>query len=118
MRFFFYGSLKRGHGNNQRFELEKKASFLGEQALLGWDMWDLGAYPCITPGEGTISGEVWELEKEEADWIRRMELGAGYEEGEIESEKWGPTKIYFMASAPRRGVKILPIGGVISWGLR
>lgn len=58
MKVFVYGTLKRGFGNNL---LLSDAKYLGEDSLEGYDMLDLGWYPAIKRGTGTVHGEVYEI---------------------------------------------------------
>ncbi len=55
---FVYGTLKRS------FSLHKYlqgACFLGEGYIKGFEMYDLGSYPGIVPGNGIVYGEVYQV---------------------------------------------------------
>lgn len=58
VRIVVYGLLRRGaHMSN----LLRGAEFLGEVALDGYRLYDLGDYPGAVPGEGAVLGELYEL---------------------------------------------------------
>ncbi|WP_457756118.1 gamma-glutamylcyclotransferase family protein [Thermodesulfatator indicus] len=56
---FVYGTLKKGFRLHRYL---KDAKFLGKACLSGYDMYDLGWYPGIVPGPGTVYGEVYEID--------------------------------------------------------
>jgi len=58
VRIVVYGLLRRGA---RMSNLLRGAEFLGEVALDGYRLYDLGDYPGAAPGEGTILGELYEL---------------------------------------------------------
>ena len=58
-RIVVYGLLRRGE---RMFELLGDAPFLGSVRVPGYDLHDLGRYPAALPGEGGITGEVYEVE--------------------------------------------------------
>lgn len=88
MRFFFYGSLKSGLYNNRI--LQQKGCKLIKTAKTGpeFQLWSLGPYPCMTPGDQVVEGEIWEVDNDEViDHITLMEQGAGYSVTEIKFGK-------------------------------
>lgn len=102
-----YGSLKKGFYNHRA--LGEDAKFLGTSSVLGV-MYSNGSYPKLyKPGISTNEAdnflreelerqhelEIYDISGSNYRDIRGMELGAGYEEEDIETE-WGPTKIYWM----------------------
>lgn len=72
-----FGSLKKDKYNFNRFGGQ---TFIKSFTLKGYEMYDLGYYPAICPGDGEITVELHEVEKNSMDYIRRMESGAGYDE--------------------------------------
>lgn len=65
MKIFVYGTLMRGHYNNVLLR-QHSANFLQQDAVAGYAMYSLGAYPCITrtPAgfltQAMVHGELWE----------------------------------------------------------
>ncbi len=57
-KLFVYGTLKKGFPLHHYLS---HARFLGEASLKGFQMYDLGWYPGIVPGEGVVYGEVYEV---------------------------------------------------------
>jgi len=60
MKIFVYGTLKYD-GYNHYILQENNAKFIGIDSIVGYDMFDLGYYPGITNGKGTVVGEVYEI---------------------------------------------------------
>lgn len=54
---FVYGTLKRGHGNYMRL-LHGRAVFVATGAVKG-DLFDLGPFPAMKEGDGTVHGEIF-----------------------------------------------------------
>lgn len=75
---FFYGTLKRGHYNNDRFADKLKFVCTGtviDHSLVSENKY----YPhAIEQDGGSINGEVFQLDDEALARISLMELGAGY----------------------------------------
>ena len=79
-RCFFYGTLKRGHYNHARFS---GLHYKNRLELHGYSLVQPSGlpFPYIIPDEeGKVVGEVFYVEDDTYDTIKRMELGAGYEE--------------------------------------
>ena len=55
---FVYGTLMKGQANHR---LLRDESYLGEATLDGYDMYDLGYFPGIVPGTGTVRGELYRV---------------------------------------------------------
>lgn len=59
-RIFVYGTLKEGEGNNYLLHSEDEYCEVvrEEDAVIeGYDLYDLGAYPAVYPGEGIVRAE-------------------------------------------------------------
>lgn len=54
-----YGSLKKGFHND--VHLEQANSFVGTGSISGFEMYDLGSFPMIVPGEGPVNVEVYDV---------------------------------------------------------
>ncbi len=84
-RVFVYGTLKRG------FPLHRYlagARFLGEARLEGFEMFDLGWYPGIVPGEGVVYGEVYDVGPGTLALLDEIE-----DEGEEYERRWLPVEM-------------------------
>lgn len=111
MKFFFYGTLKRGH-YNWKFLLQntKGCEFIKEATSPDiFQLYDLGAYPCMTLGEQEVKGEVWTIDNDDViDIIEQMERGAGYTPLQFRTKEkdvvW--TWIWDEAAAKRFGTPI------------
>jgi gamma-glutamylcyclotransferase (GGCT)/AIG2-like uncharacterized protein YtfP len=75
----FYGSLRKVEGYN--FGRCGKQKYIKTLTLDGYDLYSLGAYPAVVDGKGKVVVELHEIPNAQtAEYIRQMELGAGYEE--------------------------------------
>lgn len=83
-RICFYGSLKQGFYNRDRFDNhfgESAIKHLKNTELKGFRMYDLGPYPaCVKTGNesDTIQVELVEVSSRCKEYIDMMEFGAGY----------------------------------------
>jgi gamma-glutamylcyclotransferase (GGCT)/AIG2-like uncharacterized protein YtfP len=74
-----YGSLKKGKHNHSLLETAK---FIGDTTVRG-TLYSMGSYPAlIAEGDNEYPAEVYEVDDEFYNSIKRMELGAGYREEE------------------------------------
>jgi gamma-glutamylcyclotransferase (GGCT)/AIG2-like uncharacterized protein YtfP len=72
-----YGSLKKGKYNHPLIEGCKKI----DDIFIKGTLYSLGSYPAITlEGDNYFEAEVYELPDENYQRVKRMELGAGYQE--------------------------------------
>lgn len=69
---FVYGSLKKGFGNHQLLE-RGDAKFVGDAQVSGFQLFSLGPFPAVVPGNGTVSGEVYEVGPETLAALDRLE---------------------------------------------
>ncbi len=58
MRIIVYGSLRRKQGNSHWMT---HAQWLGNHWLEGYEMYDLGHYPAVIPGDGKVFCEVYRI---------------------------------------------------------
>ena len=56
---FVYGTLMRGESNHEFFL--SNDWFISRAIVAGFDMYDIGYYPGIIPGEGNVLGELYEV---------------------------------------------------------
>lgn len=58
-RVFVYGTLLEGEANHRLMESNE---LIGRGEVAGHDMYDLGYYPGIVPGKGTVKGEIYKVD--------------------------------------------------------
>lgn len=56
---FVYGTLMRGEANHANYLCSDWCR--GKATVSGFEMYDIGAFPGIVPGEGTVPGELYEV---------------------------------------------------------
>lgn len=66
-----YGSLKKGFHNDHY--IASSDTFVGDGTVKGFDMFSLGGYPMIVPGNGQISVEVYEVSETTFNTLDRLE---------------------------------------------
>ncbi|WP_458403772.1 gamma-glutamylcyclotransferase family protein [Methanobrevibacter sp.] len=67
---FVYGTLMNGQANHGFLE---NSEFLGNAAVEGYDMYDVGWYPAIVPGDGVIHGELYRVSTDAMPSIDSLE---------------------------------------------
>jgi gamma-glutamylcyclotransferase (GGCT)/AIG2-like uncharacterized protein YtfP len=82
MTLFFYGSLRKGEYNFERFERQWPGALkeIGPGYIVGWELVDLGSYPSIVPaGEASsVVGDVYEVTDEVFTHVETLEAEADY----------------------------------------
>lgn len=74
-----YGSLKRGFHNHPVMQ-QAQGEWKGDAVVNGFVMYDLGAFPGIKEGEGSIAVELYDVaDLEPLDWLE------GYREDDEEN---------------------------------
>ena len=66
-----YGSLKKGFHND--VYLERANSFVGSGTISGFEMYGLGGFPMVVPGDGRISVEVYSVSDDVLESLDRLE---------------------------------------------
>lgn len=56
---FVYGTLRDQHPNSARFGLSGSCTVYNNVTLTGFDLFNLGWFPGIKPGDGTVLGDVF-----------------------------------------------------------
>lgn len=59
MRIIVYGSLRRNQGNSHWMT---NGQWLGDHVISGFELYDLGHYPAVIPGVGTVYCEVYRID--------------------------------------------------------
>lgn len=72
MNIFVYGSLQRGQSNHAALG---SSTFVTVAAVVGLDLYDLGAFPMVLPGRGTVHGEVYDVS---AATLERLDVLEGH----------------------------------------
>lgn len=95
IKAIFYGSLRSGQYNCERFQQSfGKENFVYQntKTITGYQLYSLGSYPMVLkdPNSNLVVDEFL-ISPEAAESVRRMELGAGYSEEEID----GATIYYY-----------------------
>lgn len=88
LKMYFYGSLRLDQYNykwfTQRFGKENY-QYQGTKTINGFNLYSLGSYPAIVPTiGGSIVVDEFLVSPEVFEAVRRMELGAGYHETQID----------------------------------
>ncbi len=68
---FVYGTLMKGRSNYAHFLAPADPVTRGE--IKGFTMFDIGSFPGIVKGEGTVKGEVYKVNKKQLEAIDRLE---------------------------------------------
>lgn len=76
---FVYGTLMKNRRNHGYL---KDSTYIGDGAIDGYEMYDLGTYPGIVAGNGTVLGEVYQITEETEKRLDYLE-----EEGDLYIKK-------------------------------
>lgn len=91
-----YGSLRKGMGNHAVISQDLNRQHLSTERIKGWDMYSYGAFPYISPGEGSIVVEVYDLAERTLEQLDRLEgYPYFYDRTRVETSQ-GPAWIYFI----------------------
>jgi|AGTN01.1.fsa_nt_gi Uncharacterized conserved protein len=72
---FVYGTLMKGMGNHDFYLSDSR--YLGKGVLDGYRLYELGSYPGIKAGDGSVLGEVYEVTPRTLDGLNELE-GEGF----------------------------------------
>lgn len=94
MKVFVYGTLKKGHGLHGYIS---RTEFISNDSVDGFEMYDLGAFPCIVQGEGTVHGEVYEIDGNTLHMLDRVEgYPSLYNRMQITTNNGHECHVYYM----------------------
>lgn len=81
-----YGTLRKGDGNYNHYLNGHEP--LGTHHVEGFNLYSLGSYPYVTHGEPTdeVLVEVYDVDLQTVVPIASMEMGAGYDICEVETD--------------------------------
>jgi gamma-glutamylcyclotransferase (GGCT)/AIG2-like uncharacterized protein YtfP len=110
--YAFYGSLRKGMYNHKYFE--SGLEYLGTKEIKGYDLYSLGAFPCIVKSpvpDTVLTVDLFRAKNDATEnRIHSMEKGAGYdyEEVEIDGQNFG---IYVYDNRHKPPIERLVPGG-------
>jgi len=100
-----YGTLRNTMYNNKRFPI----TFIKNFDLVGFKMYNLGAYPMIIHtgnDEDVVKGEVYQASQPTIEMIDRMEYGAGYSKMLVEVDENITAGVYVFEKVPKYATPI------------
>ncbi|OLR56973.1 hypothetical protein BHK98_06700 [Hornefia porci] len=68
---FVYGTLLRGRSNHRGYL--RGCPCIGRGILEGFDMYDVGSFPAIVPGEGCVRGELYRVSRRTLERLDMLE---------------------------------------------
>ena len=91
MRIIVYGSLRRKQGNSHWMT---NAQWLGDYQVEGYELYNLGHYPGLIPGEGTIEGEVYRIDATTLGELDALRTKGGEYKRQLVSTPYGSAWMY------------------------
>ncbi|MBT0717451.1 gamma-glutamylcyclotransferase [Rosenbergiella epipactidis] len=91
MRIIVYGSLRRKQGNSHWMT---NAQWLGDYQVEGYELYNLGHYPGVIPGEGTIEGEVYRIDATTLGELDALRTKGGEYKRQLVSTPYGSAWMY------------------------
>lgn len=91
MRIIVYGSLRRKQGNSHWMT---NAQWLGDHQVEGYELYNLGHYPGVIPGEGTIEGEVYRIDAMTLGELDALRTKGGEYKRQLVSTPYGSAWMY------------------------
>lgn len=99
-----YGSLREGDCNHPKLGFDPK--FVFQERLSGFQMYNVGGlFPYVTPEEGSILAEMYEITPEAFDRCDHMEVGSGYTRSQVDTSV-GKAYIWIMTVGSHRRQQI------------
>jgi len=91
MRIFVYGSLRRKQGNSHWMT---NAQWLGDHHVENYELYSLGHYPGVVPGEGSVSGEVYRIDASTLSEIDALRTVGGEYKRQLIQTPYGSAWMY------------------------
>jgi len=91
MRIIVYGSLRRKQGNSHWMT---NAQWLGDYQVEGYELYNLGHYPGVIPGKGTIEGEVYRIDATTLGELDALRTKGGEYKRQLVSTPYGSAWMY------------------------
>lgn len=106
MRIIVYGSLRRKQGNSHWMT---DAQWLGDHVLEGYQLYDLGYYPAVVAGEGSVYCEVYRINSEILAELDELKNNGHDYKRELVSTPYGSAWMYLYL-LPTEGLKRIDSG--------
>lgn len=101
---FVYGTLRNFHPNSQRFGLAGSCEVYEGVKLPGFDLFNLGWYPGIKPGTGTVVGDVFFVPDDKYPALDQYEgVPNLYTRQVVSIESLGDVQVYVYNGTPPGG---------------
>jgi gamma-glutamylcyclotransferase (GGCT)/AIG2-like uncharacterized protein YtfP len=111
MKTAYFGTLRKG---GRWWEVYKEGlKYIKTVKIDGFKMFDVGSYPAVIRGEGSIVAEVFDVEEATGRSIDRMEIGAGYSIGKVDIDG-EECSIYLQEPEQVEGLKHIESGDYFS----
>lgn len=91
MRIIVYGSLRRKQGNSHWMT---NAQWLGDMQIEGYELYSLGHYPGVIPGEGTVYCEVYRIDATTLGELDALRTKAGEYKRQLMQTPYGSAWLY------------------------
>ena len=91
MRIIVYGSLRRKQGNSHWMT---NAQWLGDHAIDGYELYNLGHYPGVVPGEGLVCCEVYRVDASTLGELDALRSVGGEYKRELLQTPYGSAWLY------------------------
>ncbi|AUX94863.1 gamma-glutamylcyclotransferase family protein [Mixta gaviniae] len=91
MRIIVYGSLRRKQGNSHWMT---NAQWLGDHQIEGYDLYNLGHYPGVVPGEGSVYGEVYRIDASTLGELDALRTSGGEYKRQLIQTPYGSAWLY------------------------
>ena len=111
MRIIVYGSLRRKQGNSHWMT---NAQWLGDHQIPGYELYNIGFYPGVVPGEGAVYGEVYRIDAITLGELDALRTSGGEYKRQLIQTPYGSAWLYVYQRSVV-GLKRIPSG---DWLLR
>ncbi|MCE0828297.1 MULTISPECIES: gamma-glutamylcyclotransferase family protein [Buttiauxella] len=91
MRIFVYGSLRRKQGNSHWMT---NAQWLGDHHVENYALYNLGHYPGVVPGEGSVVGEVYRIDASTLSELDALRTKGGEYKRQLIQTPYGSAWMY------------------------
>ncbi|AYN27816.1 gamma-glutamylcyclotransferase [Buttiauxella sp. 3AFRM03] len=91
MRIFVYGSLRRKQGNSHWMT---NAQWLGDHHVDNYALYNLGHYPGVVPGEGSVVGEVYRIDASTLSELDALRTKGGEYKRQLIQTPYGSAWMY------------------------
>jgi len=104
---FVYGTLRASHPNSVYHGLAGSCDVTKDVVLPGFNLYDLGSFPGVRPGEGSVVGDVFMVPEELWDRLDQYEgVPHLYTRETVELTGFGDTEVYVYGRQPNEAGRI------------